>query len=77
MKRIHMVRTIGLLALSVLAAALVAACSSSTETIVETVVVEKEVIKEVKVAGDVVEVVVVHGGCTALRSKVKSDSTAT
>jgi ABC-type transport system substrate-binding protein len=53
-----MVRTIGLLALSVLAAALVAACSSSTETIVETVVVEKEVIKEVQVAGEVVEVVV-------------------
>ena len=54
----HMVRTIGLLALSVLAAAIVAACSSSTETIVETVVVEKEVIKEVQVAGEVVEVVV-------------------
>ena len=58
MKRIHMVRTIALLALSVLAAALIAACSSSTETIVETVVVEKEVIKEVQVKGDVVEVVV-------------------
>ena len=58
MKRTHMVRTIGLLALSVLAAAIVAACSSSTETIVETVVVEKEVIKEVQVAGEVVEVVV-------------------
>jgi len=58
MKRMHMVRTIGLLALSVLAAAIVAACSSSTETIVETVVVEKEVIKEVQVAGEVVEVVV-------------------
>ena len=58
MKRMHMVRTIGLLALSVLAAAIVAACSSSTETIVETVVVEKEVIKEVQVAGEVVEVIV-------------------
>jgi len=58
MKRIYMVRTIALLALSVLAAALIAACSSSTETIVETVVVEKEVIKEVQVKGDVVEVVV-------------------
>ena len=56
MKRIHMVRAIGLLALSVLAAAMVVACSSSTETIVETVVVEKEVIKEVQVAGEVVEV---------------------
>ena len=58
MKRIHMVRTIGLLALSVLAATIIAACSSSTETVVQTVVVEKEVIKEVQVKGDVVEVVV-------------------
>jgi len=69
MKQTHLLRTIALLTVSAIAAALIAACSSDPETIIQTVIVEKEV------KGDtVVETVIVTEKGDTIIQEVKGDT---